>query len=126
MIENKCVDCGIEISDSNKRRCDDCEKKLKKKKHLSNFQIISKYDNSKNHIKKLINRLGSGIDKELSKLSQLKCKFMMNQSNEKLLDSKMGQIVLFKDKLISAWNETMREDNSKEEDIDLNAFFKIK
>ena len=111
MVEkNKCVDCGKNILDLRKRKCEECVKKPKKK-HLDNFQILAKYSFSIATIDRNIENLMIKINNELGKLSNLKEKFNLNNSNEDLLNAKMGELVSLKEKLMNCWKRT-RDKNS--------------
>ena len=109
MVEiNKCVDCGKEILDINKRRCTECSKKTKKKKHLSNIEISFKTQKTLSPIKISFSQSIVKIDRELNKLSLLKEKFIINPFSEKILDSKMEKIVDFRGKIIENLNKLER------------------
>lgn len=105
---NYCLICGREIS-YKRNYCEECVKKIPKKKELSNLDILSKYSSSRSRIKIHSEKLVREIAEELEKLSALKVKFILNESNQKLLDDKMSKITLFKDKLIESWHQTARE-----------------
>lgn len=107
--KNTCVNCGIELSELDKRFCKHCAKKFQKK-HLSNWDIQAKYALSRDKIKIISNNLIKKIDEELEKLFSLKEKFILNDSNSKLLDIKMSKLVLLRDKLIESRQQTLKEE----------------
>ena len=109
MIEkNLCINCGNEILEADKRICEECSKKPEKK-HLSNIDIITKYHFSKNKIRQISNKLGGIIDSELNKLSSLKERYLINEENMGLLDDRMGKLILFRDKIIEGWKDTIKD-----------------
>ena len=107
-MENYCLTYGKEIS-YKRNYCEDCVKKISKKRNLSNTDIMSKYQFARNKIKTFSENLVKKIDLELEKLSSLKEKFILNESNYKLLDNQMAKLVSFKDKLIESWQQTAKE-----------------
>lgn len=117
MNENKCIDCGENIPQVNKRRCIICEGKPEKKKHLSNSDISVKFGKSKETIKRNFQKVINSIDKELSNLSLLRNKFLINEFNEKILDEKLSSLVEFKTKPIKFPQEILIEENKSESNI---------
>ena len=102
-----CIDCFKKIS-PNATRCKSCHKKLIKKE-ISNIQVESTYELSREKIKRHTESLIKLINKELEKMCNLN-KFILNEKNSKILNSKMAQIVEFKENIQEAWVKTFQKD----------------
>jgi len=123
MVENKCVDCGEQVINIKKVRCDNCEKE-QRKKHLSNIEIISKYKRSRAKIKQNTEGIIMTITDELNKFYSLKERFIFNSENRFLLDSKISVLESFREKLIQDWKAIFGEDYDEEHDFNIDKFLR--
>jgi predicted amidophosphoribosyltransferase len=107
-MDNYCLTCGKEIT-PRRTYCEDCVKKIDKRRNLSNIDVLTKYHNSRSKLKKVAEDFVGKIEWELNSLSLLKHKFILNSDAQKVLDEKMALLVTLKNKLINDWRETLLE-----------------
>lgn len=82
----------------------------RKRKELSNHEILEHYEESRQYLKKKTTKLIEITDKEASILSDLRKRFELNEHNDKLLSSRTANLIKFKKKLIELWQETLKEE----------------
>ena len=81
----------------------------KKLKELDNREVNYKYEQSRTRIKTKVNKVLEQIKKELFKLSDLNKKYKLNEFNQKKLYENSSKIVIFKEKLITSWEDSLKE-----------------
>lgn len=83
---------------------------MKKKKELDNKEILGKIEKSRIKIKERFNSLINQLNEELKNASSIKKKYELNHFNTSLLNGKMAKLINFKESLIEAGIEYIKEE----------------
>jgi len=110
------IDCFKEIK-QNSKRCKECHNKYIKKtpQELSNIDINSKYEDSKELIRKRLSEFIRYIEQKTNKLKLLKNNYFINKSNTILLGQRIQELEKFIEQLILAWEKTLKENISHDQ-----------
>jgi len=80
------------------------------KKEIDNLKVLAEYEKSVLKIARSLKKVICIIDNEMQRLASLKKKFILNEHNEKLLDSRNAHLVKFKEELIEVSNRGLNDD----------------